>query len=54
MSAGSRLVMLAFYDMSLKTKYSRDDESAAMIDYIKDGCVIMSINYNKRKSKGGK
>ena len=31
--------MPAFYDVSLKTKYARDDESSAMIDYIKDGRV---------------
>jgi len=36
---GHRTVMPAFYEVSLKTKYSRDDESAAMIDYIKDGRV---------------
>ncbi|MCL1793020.1 MAG: hypothetical protein FWG34_04035 [Oscillospiraceae bacterium] len=36
---GSRLVMPAFYDVSLKTKYSRDDESSAMIDYVKEGRV---------------
>jgi len=36
---GHSTVMPAFYDVSLKTKYSRDDESSAMIDYIKDGRV---------------
>jgi len=36
---GYRTVMPAFYDVSLKTKYSRDDESLEMIDYIKDGRV---------------
>ena len=36
---GYRTIIPAFYDVSLKTKYSRDDESSAMIDYIKDGRV---------------
>ena len=31
--------MPAFYEVSLKAKYSRDDESSKMIDYIKDGSV---------------
>ena len=36
---GYNTVIPAFYDVSLKTKYARDDESSAMIDYIKDGWV---------------
>jgi len=36
---GYASIMPAFYDVSLKTKYSRDDESEAMLDYIKDGRV---------------
>ncbi|MCL2772408.1 MAG: hypothetical protein FWD71_03575, partial [Oscillospiraceae bacterium] len=34
-------VLPAFYDVALKTKYARDDDSAAMIDIIRD-----SISYN--------
>jgi hypothetical protein len=34
-------VLPAFYDIALKTKYARDDDSAEMIDIIRDG-----ISYN--------
>ncbi|MCL1793158.1 MAG: hypothetical protein FWG34_04750 [Oscillospiraceae bacterium] len=33
-------VIPAFYDVALKTKYSRDDESAEMIDIIRNGLVF--------------
>ena len=36
---GSRDVIPAFYDVSLKTKFSRDAESEQMIDIIKDSLV---------------
>ena len=36
---GSRDVIPAFYDVSLKTKFSRDAESEEMIDIIKDTLV---------------
>ena len=36
---GHRTVMPALYELSLKTKFARDDESAEMMDYIKDGRV---------------
>lgn len=36
---GSEMVIPAFYEVSLKTKYARDDESEAMIDLIKDSMV---------------
>jgi len=36
---GSRDVLPAFYDQSLKTKFSRDNESEVMIDIIKDSLV---------------
>ena len=36
---GSRDVIPAFYDVSLKTKFSRDAESEEMIDIIKDSLV---------------
>jgi len=41
---GSRDVLPAFYDVSLKTKYSRDTESEAMIDIIKDS-IVYDIGY---------
>ncbi len=40
----SRDVLPAFYDVSLKTKYSRDTESEAMIDIIRDS-IIYDIGY---------
>jgi len=36
---GYRTVIPAYYDISLKTKQARDDESAAMLDYIRDGIM---------------
>jgi len=36
---GYQAVIPAFYDVSLKTKHARDEESSEMIDYIKDGRV---------------
>ncbi|MCL2518446.1 MAG: ABC transporter substrate-binding protein [Oscillospiraceae bacterium] len=36
---GYRTVTPAFYELSLKTKFSRDNESEAMLDYIKDGLI---------------
>ena len=36
---GYRKVIPALYDVSLKTKHARDEESSVMIDYIKDGRV---------------
>ena len=41
---GSRDVIPAFYDVSLKTKFSRDAESEAMIDIIKDS-LIYDLGY---------
>jgi hypothetical protein len=42
MSAESRkTVVPAFYEIALKTKYARDEESAEMIDIIREG-----ISYN--------
>ena len=41
---GSRDVIPAFYDVSLKTKFSRDAESEAMIDIIKDS-IIYDLGY---------
>lgn len=32
-----KIVVPAYYDIALKTKYSRDDESAKMLDIIRDG-----------------
>jgi len=34
---GYRSVIPAYYEVSLKTKQARDDESAAILDYIRDG-----------------
>ena len=36
---GHYAIMPAFYEVSLKTKHARDNESSDMIDYIKDGRV---------------
>lgn len=41
---GSRDVVPAFYNVSLKTKYSRDTESEEMIDIIRDS-IIYDIGY---------
>ena len=41
---GSRDVIPAFYDVSLKTKFSRDAESEKMIDIIKDS-LIYDLGY---------
>lgn len=41
---GSKYVLPAFYDVSLKTKHSRDEESAEMMDLIKDS-IIYDIGY---------
>lgn len=41
---GSRDVLPAFYDVSLKTKYARDDESEDMMDIIRDS-IIYDIGY---------
>ena len=36
---GNRLVMPALYDVALKTKFARDEESALMLDYVKEGIM---------------
>ena len=36
---GYRSLIPAFYEISLKTKHARDDESAAMLDIIRDGAI---------------
>ena len=41
---GSRDVIPAFYDVSLKTKFSRDAESEDMIDLVKDA-IIYDLGY---------
>ena len=41
---GSRDVIPAFYEISLKTKFSRDAESEAMVDIIKDS-LIYDLGY---------
>ena len=41
---GHRDVIPAFYDVSLKTKFSRDYESEAMIDIVKDS-IIYDLGY---------
>jgi len=41
---GNKEVIPAFYDVSLKTKFSRDAESEAMIDIIKDS-IIYDLGY---------
>jgi len=43
-AVGSRDVIPAFYDVSLKTKFSRDYESEAMIDLIKES-IIYDLGY---------
>jgi hypothetical protein len=37
---GAKLVIPAFYDKALKTKYARDDDSEEMMDIIKDSRVF--------------
>jgi len=41
---GSKLVIPAFYDKALKTKYSRDDDSERMMDIVKDS-IIFDLGY---------
>ena len=41
---GSKLVIPAYYDRALKTKYSRDDDSEEMMDIIKDS-IIYDLGY---------
>ena len=41
---GSRDVLPAFYDRSLKTKFSRDNESEDMIDIIKES-IVYDVGY---------
>ena len=43
---GYRNIMPAFYDISLKTKHARDDESSAMIDFIRAGRLFDYGYYN--------
>ena len=43
---GHKSVIPAFYEKSLKTKFSRDDESEMMLDYIKDGIIYDYGYYN--------
>ena len=41
---GSKLVIPAYYDRALKTKYSRDDDSEEMMDIIKNS-IIFDVGY---------
>lgn len=41
---GSKYVIPAFYEVSLKTKYARDEESEEMMDLIKDN-IVYDIGY---------
>ena len=41
---GGKYVLPAFYDVSLKTKYARDDDSEEMMDIIKDS-IIFDVGY---------
>jgi hypothetical protein len=41
---GSRDVVPVFYDQSLKTKFTRDNESEAMLDIIKEG-IVYDVGY---------
>ena len=41
---GSKLVIPAYYDRALKTKYSRDDDSEEMLDIIKNS-IIFDVGY---------
>ncbi|MCL1792357.1 MAG: extracellular solute-binding protein [Oscillospiraceae bacterium] len=36
---GYKIIIPAYYEKALKTKYARDDESEEMLDYIKDSAV---------------
>ncbi len=49
---GNQNVIPAYYEVALKTKYARDDDSAKMLDMIRDGCVtdiamIYPANFNR-------
>lgn len=48
---GSRDVVPAFYDVSLKTKYARDEESEKMMDIIKDS-IVYDIGYACGSAEG--
>jgi hypothetical protein len=39
-SEGQRTVIPAYYEITLKTKHSRDEESAEMLDIIRDSAVV--------------
>ena len=41
---GSKLVIPAFYDKALKTKYARDDDSERMMDIVKDS-IVFDLGY---------
>ena len=41
---GSKLVIPAYYDRALKTKYSRDDDSEEMIDLVKNS-IVFDVGY---------
>ena len=43
-AVGNREVIPAFYDVSLKTKFSRDYESEAMIDIVRES-LIYDLGY---------
>ena len=43
---GYKNIMPAFYEISLKTKHARDDESSAMIDFIRAGRIFDYGYYN--------
>jgi len=43
---GRKNVIPVYYEKALKTKHSRDDESALMLDYMRDGLVYDYGYYN--------
>lgn len=48
---GSEKVIPAYYDVTLQTKASRDNESAAMLDIIKGACIF-DLGYYNEKAAG--
>jgi len=52
--ASNRYVIPAYYDTTLKTKVTRDDESAEMLDIIRDGLKLeFAAEYSMQTNQGG-
>lgn len=51
--ASHKYVIPAYYDVTLKTKAARDDESAAMLDIIRDGLKLEFVAEYQAQTGGG-